>query len=370
MLFLNYSWQNLAAIKNRIAFYGAGRNFISTIKKHPGVLDYVTCIIDNGCKNKVFQADNSQVIPIYTLDNFLEIYNAADFFIIISLGWKLLNEVYPVLQSDERLMEASFSLPVLMDEKEHYDFENRRRYPSTYKLRDEPLIPKKIHYCWFGYGKMQDNYNRYIESWKKFCPDYQIIRWDESNYDVGKNEFIKAAYNAGKWAYVSDFARLDIVYNEGGIYLDTDVELIKPLDDLLYQDAFFGTESGKYVATGLGFGAKAHCDFVGKLIDIYSGMTFDADNLMPCPTSQLPFFLKEGFIPSGGYQIVDGCTILPELCLSPKSQVTGIVHFIDQTFAIHHFDASWLDYDTNVQKIDMWNKYQAIINGSEINEFK
>ena len=94
------------------------------------------------------------------------------------------------------------------------------------------MIPKKIHYCWFGGNPMPEKDKKCIESWKRYCPDYEIIRWDESNYDVSKNRYMKEAYEEKKWGFVPDYARLDIIYNEGGIYLDTDVELVKNLDDL------------------------------------------------------------------------------------------------------------------------------------------
>ena len=102
------------------------------------------------------------------------------------------------------------------------------------------MIPKVIHYCWFGGSELPEYVERCIQSWKKFCPDYQIKRWDESNYNFEKYPFCREAYEKKKWAFVSDVARLDIVYSEGGIYLDTDVELIKSLDDLLIEHAFMG----------------------------------------------------------------------------------------------------------------------------------
>ena len=100
------------------------------------------------------------------------------------------------------------------------------------------MIPKKIHYCWFGGNPLPESVKKCKESWKKFCPDYEIIEWNESNYNVHKMPFISDAYTAKKYAFVSDYARLDIIYNEGGIYLDTDVELIRPLDALLSHSAF------------------------------------------------------------------------------------------------------------------------------------
>jgi hypothetical protein len=122
------------------------------------------------------------------------------------------------------------------------------------------MIPKVIHYCWFGGKPLPLDVEQCIRSWKKFCPDYEIRQWNESNYDVGKHPFMKAAYETGSWAFVSDYARLDIIYNHGGVYLDTDVELLKDLQPLLELDCYFGMQQDRnLIATGLGFGAvKGH----------------------------------------------------------------------------------------------------------------
>ena len=105
------------------------------------------------------------------------------------------------------------------------------------------MIPKKIHYCWVGGNSKPPLVKKCIQSWKKYCPDYEIIEWNESNYDISKNIYMKQAYEAKKWAFVTDYMRLDIIYEHGGIYLDTDVELIKNIDDLLSNEAFAGIES-------------------------------------------------------------------------------------------------------------------------------
>jgi len=101
-------------------------------------------------------------------------------------------------------------------------------------------IPKVIHYCWFGKGKMPKLAKKCIKSWKKYCPDYKIICHNEDNFDLTQNRYLNEAYKAGKWAFVSDYVRLKIIYDNGGIYLDTDVELIKPIDDLLLTKGFMG----------------------------------------------------------------------------------------------------------------------------------
>ena len=132
-------------------------------------------------------------------------------------------------------------------------------------------IPKVIHYCWFGKGEMPKLAKKCIRSWKKYCPDYEIICWNEDNFDLSQNRYMREAYEAGKWAFVSDFARLKIIYENGGIYLDTDVEIIKPIDDLTVNRGFMGFDEKGIVATGLGFGAEKGNEIIGEF---FNGITF------------------------------------------------------------------------------------------------
>ena len=130
------------------------------------------------------------------------------------------------------------------------------------------MIPKIIHYCWFGGNEIPEHDKKCIESWKKYCPDYKIIRWDESNYDYKKNSYMREAYEAKKWGFVPDYARLDIVYEHGGIYLDTDVELVKNIDELLEHKAYMGFEvGGEFVSPGLGFGAEKNFPLFKKMME-------------------------------------------------------------------------------------------------------
>ena len=125
------------------------------------------------------------------------------------------------------------------------------------------MIPKKIHYCWFGGNPLPALAKRCISSWKKYLPDYEIIEWNESNYDVHKIPYISEAYNAKKYAFVSDYARFDILYNHGGLYFDIDVEVLDSLDDIIKDGPFMGIEQPKrghedniFVAPGLGLGVN------------------------------------------------------------------------------------------------------------------
>lgn len=218
--------------------------------------------------------------------------------------------------------------------------------PDNLHLTHNQLIPKRIHYCWFGGNELNEKHLKCMESWKKYCPDYEIIRWDETNYDWTQNSFMRQAYECKKWAYVSDFARLDIVNTYGGIYLDTDVELIKCLDEFLFQEGFCGFQNEKEVNLGLGFGSIANSPVIKRIMSEYENMKFICEdgsmNLEPCPIIQTEVLNSIGMKKNGQYQRVHGMTIYPERVLCGKSQRTRRIHVTDKTYAIHHFDASWM----------------------------
>ncbi len=206
------------------------------------------------------------------------------------------------------------------------------------------MIPKIIHYCWFGDDPFPEDAIKCINSWKKFCPDYEIIRWDESNYDVAKNVYMKEAYEAKKWGFVPDYARLDIVYNYGGIYMDTDVELLKPLDDLLDCNAYMGIERPGIVALGLGFGAEKGNPLILELLEEYKDKRFIINgkvDLTPAPKYQKPLFDKYGISENKMYEIKDGCFVYPLEYFCPFDLETGRLHITENTYSIHRYAASW-----------------------------
>lgn len=208
----------------------------------------------------------------------------------------------------------------------------------------EEKIPRKIHYCWFGKKDIPDHLKKYIESWYQYCPDYEIIRWDESNYDVSKNKYMEEAYKCGKWAFVSDYARLDIIYHEGGIYLDTDVELLAPIDRLLKDTMFCGFQSEYQINFGCGFGAVRHHKLIKELRDYYNDKSFYLENgelnLKTCYEYQHPVLKKFGFQLENSFQKKDGVVVYPSEVMAPSM---GIVsnNFTSNTTSIHHLEYSW-----------------------------
>ena len=212
-------------------------------------------------------------------------------------------------------------------------------------------IPKIIHYCWIGTSQKPKSVEYCIESWKKYCPDYEIIEWNENNYDFTKNQYMKEAYESKKWGFVPDYARLDIVYNYGGIYLDTDVELIKSFDDLLEQEAFIGFENTGteelYVNCGQGFGAKPKNNIIKKMRDFYNNMHFyDKNgelNMLPSPHYTTKVLCENGLKRENNTQKLDDIIVYNSKVLCPKNFMTGDINITNDTYSIHHFTASWLD---------------------------
>lgn len=148
------------------------------------------------------------------------------------------------------------------------------------------MIPKVIHYCWFGGNPLPYEVKKCIKSWEKMCPDYEIKQWNESNFDISDNTFARVAYENKAWAFVSDYARLKIVFDYGGIYLDTDVELLKSLDHLLDNKCYIGIQQAQSLCqTGLGFGAEKNSYIVEKMLEKYSNIEFDVNKKLElaCP---------------------------------------------------------------------------------------
>ena len=212
-------------------------------------------------------------------------------------------------------------------------------------------IPKIIHYCWVGGDPKPQSVLYCIESWKRCCPDYEIREWNETNYDFSKNKYMRQAYEAKKWGFVPDYARLDIVYEHGGIYLDTDVEMVRSFDKLLEHESFFGFEDtgdGEYfVACGLGFGAAKHNPLLKELRDYYDSVSFlNQDgtlDLTPAPRHNTPIFAQYGIRMDNKLQEKDGNMFYPAEYFCPKIFKTGKLNQTENTYSIHHFSASWMD---------------------------
>lgn len=215
------------------------------------------------------------------------------------------------------------------------------------------MIPKVIHYCWFGGKPLPPLAEKCIASWKKYCPDYEIVRWDESNYDYKKSDYMRQAYEAKKWSFVTDYARKDIIYENGGIYLDTDVELIKPIDDLLSHTAFLGMEKPGYVATGLIMGAEKHNEIIGEMRDVYNNVRFMNEdgslNLKTCLEYEREVLQKHGLRDENTEQVINGIHIYPTEYFCPKAGYGTDIKVTKKTYSIHHYAASWVPLNRKIR---------------------
>ena len=207
------------------------------------------------------------------------------------------------------------------------------------------MIPKIIHYCWFGGNPLPELANKCIDSWKKYCPDYEIKEWNENNFDLNYCDYVKEAYQSKKWAFVSDVVRLYALVNEGGIYMDTDVEVIKSLDSLLEYQAVSGFETDTMIPTGLMASEKNNLMFK-KLLDEYQDSHFILkDGSLDKTTNVIRITdacSKYGFVPNNTKQTINSFTLLPKDFLCPKNIETGKIEITENTLTIHHFNGSWL----------------------------
>lgn len=207
------------------------------------------------------------------------------------------------------------------------------------------MIPKKIHYCWFGRGKMPELAQKCIASWKKYLPEYEIKEWNEDNFDLDMFPYVREAYDYRKFAFVTDVVRLYALYHEGGIYMDTDVEVLKPLDCFLHHHAFSGFESPSQIPTGIMAAKKGHPLFK-EMLDDYIGTHFLKNDgtidTVPNVVRITNTCLKYGLLLNNQIQTVGDFTLYPKDVFCPKSYDDGKIYQTENTYTIHHFAGSWL----------------------------
>lgn len=215
------------------------------------------------------------------------------------------------------------------------------------------MIPKKIHYCWFGHGEMNKKAKMCIASWKKHCPDYELIEWNEDNYDVYQNAYTSYLYNEKKYAFLSDYVRLQKIYEEGGIYFDVDVEVVKSFDDLLNEKAFFGFETDQYVNTGVGFGAEKGNPAVFALLKEYDPYLDGQHGYKGCPILNTIGLEKMGLKRNGKMQKFDSYTVFPWDYFNPYDDPTGVLNQTKNTHSIHWYAKSWMPVRKRVRSTVM-----------------
>ena len=356
MILKDYTFEQIEKDKKykKIVFFGGGEFFDLMRREWSSRLqaERILCIADNNnSKQGLYLRWGDRNIPIVSIE---ECVNRRDINLIIisaSDGYG----IYCQLEKYDQLSETECCYCKFMLAKETARRETSRIYPKSFRRTQKPLIPHVIHYCWFGNNPLPDRYQEWMESWKKYCPEYKIILWDESNYDISWSSYMVEAYEQKKWGFVPDVARMDIIYRYGGIYLDTDVELVRSLDELCYQKSFFGVEGSGLVAPGLGFGAEKGHWFIKKLMGLYQNRHFLKENgdmdLTTSPKIQAEGFREIGFPFDGNAFYTRDISIYPEWVLSPKNIYSVRIHTLEHSSSTHHFDGSWMELTMS----EKWN---------------
>ena len=215
------------------------------------------------------------------------------------------------------------------------------------------MIPKIIHYCWFGRGEKPGLAKKCIASWKKFCPDFEIREWNEDNCDYLAMPFMAEAYAAKKYAFVSDVMRLIVLEQHGGVYFDTDVEVVRDISPLLDDEGFIGFENEQYVNSGQVVAAEAHHPVIQAMIEEYKKLHFtNADgslNTVGCPRLNTDVMERFGLVRNGQEQMVAGIRVYPADYFNPLDSVTGKLTKTENTYSIHWYSMSWLPKRTQIR---------------------
>lgn len=338
----------------RIYLFGASRN-ISHMLNHKyqnGLALRINGVVDNNIEKHGSTVDTAfGSWRIISIDDFVRQYQ-ADSNIALIIMPKICDEIVEQLRNILELKTLECYIYCL------YPF-----FAHTKSLPDEliemrlgkPQIPKIIHYIWFGDKPLPLRYQKNIEQWKKLCPDFEIKEWNEDNYDVYKIPYVKDAYKAKVYAFAADCARIDIVNTHGGIYFDTDVTLLKPINDLLYSEAFFSVSDNTQFNSGDGFGAVAGNIYTRKMLDVYKNIRFYIGDNPACAngwkeTVVLRKANKGLELNSDKITILDGAVLYPTEFFSAHSSFYNIAKITSNTYSLHQFETPWLTDNLRIMR--------------------
>lgn len=321
------------------------------------VLQSIIYAVDNRQDGSMLQLMDSD-IPVYPPSKLLE----EDRCIVLISSSNYMYEMYEQLNSmklNDDIICYAFPL-VMVKSCGKQDDEIKKQMEMS---KEYPQIPKVLHSFWFSGDEKPEAYQKCMDSWRKICPDYEIHEWNMENYDYAKHPFMKKAIEEGKWAFASDYARLDVVSRFGGIYLDMDVELLHPLDSLLGCEAFFTFDTQNDIDLGT-FAAKEGNPLVKKLMNLYDSVTFSGDmkrmNQL-CQPRYIRHALREtGLVLNGDMQIIDGMVFLPRNYLAPQDSIIyELCAMSEETLAVHRYNAGWKNADYRTKRIEnnrrLWN---------------
>ena len=346
-----------------IIIFGAG--VIGTVTL-PHILDEhgsiskIKAYIDNDSNNQNNNIDIlDKKIPVYKPEH-IKNYSSDEYVLVLAIS--RFTEVLEQLEGYEWTKNWECYLAPMMC----LIILHQEGGKGVHKDFDKAVIPKKLNYMWLGGKPIPDNLKKCMESWERYCPDYEIVRWDESNYDIDKHPYMKQAYEHKMYGFIPDYARVDILFNYGGIYLDTDVELKRPLDELLYQEAFCGVEKWQTLNLGGLSGCIKGQQTMKLLLDEREKISFiNVDgslNKKTCGFYDTEVIIKNGYKLNGKVQNILGMNVYTSDYFHPYDYMSGKVELTSDTFSIHHFNGGWLD-DNMKKQNKLANKiYDDIFN--------
>lgn len=353
----------------QIIVFGAGMIGTVTILEmlmQWGIDDKIAFYVDNDkSKWNTKIKKNKREYKIYPVEKLKEI-NPQEHIILLSTS-RFSDTLNQLNEMDNLKNIDCYIMPMLCIENFQSHKEN-----IVSKTNKEPVIPKRINYMWLGGKNLPTTLQRCVDSWKRFCPDYEIVRYDENNYNVDQIPYMKDAYQRKAYGFVPDYARIDILFHHGGIYLDTDVELVKPLDDMLFQDGFCCVEKWQTVNFGGGSGAKPGLEILGELLEYRRCIPFilenGNENRNTCGFYDTVFFIDKGYQLNGQVQNIQGMNIYPSEVFHPYDYMSGRIERTNNTFGIHHFNGGWLDKRQENANILTKKMYDDILRKAKRNE--
>lgn len=343
----------------KIIIFGAGMIGTVTagsILEKLNISDQIECFIDND-QRKHNTKENLSGIEIYSPE-YLSKLDPNKYILIIAIS--RYTSVLEQLEQFTNLRNiVCYILPIMCIS----NFKPSS-HDLTAKESDFQLIPKVIHYMWLGRKKIPDTLQRCIDSWKKFCPDYEIIEWNEDNYDISKSKYMLQAYENKGYGFVPDYARLDILYNYGGIYLDTDVELIRSLDDMLYQTAFCCVEKWQTINFGGGSGSVKGNKAIGEMLKARSDIEFVTHdgtlNKTTCGYYDTLTLIKHGYKLNNQLQKIMDINVYPYEYFHPYDYMSGQTAITKHTYGIHHFNGGWLTEEQKAENKKAVSNYNLL----------
>jgi len=339
MILMNTNISEFIHRNKKIVCFGAGhtlRDFCRYFRyNNLDFSDYLCAILDNKATAFRYGGD---VLPVHTIEGFLRRNDACMDGAVLLITSLWYAEIIAQLQKIDALRHTRcYIYPFVAITPAPYDFPKRQSGTA-------PKIPKRIHYIWFGDKGIPEQTRTWLKNWERHCPGYEIICWNNKNYDINKHPHVKNALAMKLFAHASDYARLDILYEYGGIYFDTDVEILSSLDALLYDEAFIGFSNGfPHVNSGGGIGAVKGHELVGEMLynmrnisfaDFTSGFNIERET---------DVLMDHGLIPNNQMQQLGGMRVYPTDVFSPLTYLGSPAAFTKNTLTIHHSSVSWYD---------------------------